>query len=86
MTARLTTERTGMRRLAAVVLLGFVAAPLAAAPIAMQHEGFRPLTISNGIKVTQAFGPDDEDCVFETRLAQRPDGHRHISRKLVCDE
>ena len=76
----------GMRRLSAIVLACFIGAPLAAAPLAFKSPDFRPLTIGRTIHVAQAFGPDDEDCVFETYHASRPGHQIHAVKKLICEE
>jgi len=73
-----------MRRLSAILIACFIGAPLAAAPFATGHLAFRPLTIGN-LKVVQAFGPDDEDCVYEIHRAPRPNGQFHVTKKLVCE-
>ena len=76
-----------MRRLGLVVVACFLGAPLIAAPMAAQGEGLvRPLTINRGIHVVQAFGADDEDCVFELHRVPRPGGQLHTARKLVCND
>ena len=76
-----------MRRLGLVVMACFVGAPLVAAPIAANGQALlRPLTINRGLHVVQAFGPDDEDCVFELRRVPRPGGQLHTARKLVCND
>ena len=82
-----TTPATNMRRLGLVVMACFVGAPLLAAPIAANGEALlRPLTINRGLHVVQAFGPDDEDCVFELHRVPRPGGQLHTARKLVCND
>lgn len=81
------TTSTQMRRLGLVVMACFVGAPLVAAPIAANGQALlRPLTINRGLHVVQAFGPDDEDCVFELRRVPRPGGQLHTARKLVCND
>ena len=76
-----------MRRLGLVVMGCFVGAPLLAAPVTAAGEQLlRPLTINKGIHVVQAFGPDDEDCVYELHRVPRPGGQLHTARKLVCNE
>ena len=81
------TTSTQMRRLGLVVMACFIGAPLVAAPIAANGQALlRPLTINRGLHVVQAFGPDDEDCVFELRRVPRPGGQLHTARKLVCND
>ena len=81
------TTSNHMRRLGLVVMACFVGAPLVAAPIAANGPALlRPLTINRGLHVVQAFGPDDEDCVFELRRVPRPGGQLHTARKLVCND
>ena len=81
------TTSKHMRRLGLVVMACFVGAPLVAAPIAANGQALlRPLTINRGLHVVQAFGPDDEDCVFELRRVPRPGGQLHTARKLVCND
>ena len=74
-----------MKRLGMVLLACFVGAPLAAAPV-MGQISYRPLTIGSSIKVAKAFGPNDEDCVFEIRRVSRPNGLTHPRKKLVCND
>ena len=82
-----TSSATHMRRLGLVILGCFVGAPLLAAPIAASGDVLlRPLTINKGLHVVQAFGPDDEDCVYELRRVPRPGGALHTAKKLVCNE
>jgi len=82
-----TSSASNMRRLGLVVVACFVGAPLVAAPLAANGEALlRPLTITRGIHIVQAFGPDDEDCVFELRRVPRPGGQLHTARKLVCND
>ena len=76
----------GMRRLSMVVLACFVGAPLMAAPLAFGQPNFRPLTIRNTLQVVQAFGADDEDCVFEIQRSPRPAHQFRVTKKLVCEE
>jgi hypothetical protein len=65
----------------------FVGAPLLAVPMAARGEGLvRPLTVNRGLHVVQAFGPDDEDCVFVLRRVPRPGGQLHTAKKLVCND
>ena len=76
-----------MRRLSLVVLACFVGAPLCAAPMTAAGEVLlRPLTINKGIHVVQAFGPDDEDCIYELHRVPRPGGQLHTAKKLICNE
>lgn len=78
---------TPLRRFGVLVLACFVGAPLLAVPMAARGEGLvRPLTINRGLHVVQAFGPDDEDCVFELRRVPRPGGQLHTAKKLVCND
>ena len=80
-------SKKAMRRFGLVVLACFLGAPLAAAPLASGGPfAFRPLTINKSLHVVQAFGPNDEDCVFELRRVPRPGGALHVAKKLVCDE
>ena len=82
-----TSSASHMRRLGLVVVACFVGAPLLAAPMTASGEALlRPLTINKGIHVVQAFGPDDEDCVFELRRVPRPGGQLHTAKKLVCND
>ena len=74
-----------MKRLALLLVGCFIAAPLVAAPV-LGQVSFRPLTIGHSIKVAQAFGPDDEDCIFVTRRVPRPNGMTHPSKSLVCND
>ena len=81
-----TSSTKSMRRLGLVVLTCFLGAPLAAAPIAAGGGlSFRPLTINKSLHVVQAFGEDDEDCVFELRRVPRPGGQLHVAKKLICN-
>lgn len=81
------TSATHMRRLGLVVVACFVGAPLIAAPLGGDGPALlRPLTVSRGVHVVQAFGPDDEDCVFELHRVPRPGGQLHTARKLVCND
>lgn len=76
-----------MRRLGIVLAACFIGAPLAAAPLAVTGQiSFRPLTINKGIRVVQAYGQDDEDCVFELRRVPRPNGQLHTKKKLICND
>ena len=82
-----TTSTKHMRRLGLVAVACFVGAPLLAIPMAAQGQALlRPLTVNRGLNVVQAFGPDDEDCVYELRRVPRPGGQLHTAKKLVCDE
>ena len=82
-----TTSGTQMRRLGLVVMACFVGAPLLAIPMAAQGQALlRPLTINRGLHIVQAFGPDDEDCVFELHRVPRPGGQLHVAKKLVCND
>lgn len=74
-----------MKRLGLLLMGCFVVVPLAAAPV-LGQSAFRPLTIGHSIKVAQAFGPNDEDCIFVTRRVPRPNGMTHPSRSLVCND
>ena len=74
-----------MKRLGVLLLGCFVAMPLAAAPV-LGQAGFRPLTIGHSIKVSQAFGVDDEDCIYVTRRVPRPNGLTHPSKSLICND
>ncbi len=74
-----------MKRLGLVLLACFVGAPLAAAPVLGQIN-YRPLTIGHSLKVAKAFGPNDEDCVYEIRRVPRPDGQTHSSKRLICND
>ncbi|MGI3901760.1 MAG: hypothetical protein ACRYGP_11005 [Janthinobacterium lividum] len=81
------TSAIHMRRLGLVVMACFVGAPLLAVPMAAQGQALlRPLTINRGLHIVQAFGPDDEDCVFELRRVPRPGGQLHTAKKLVCND
>ena len=76
-----------MRRLGAVLVACFIGAPLAAAPLATGQLSFRTLTIGHqAIKVSKAYGADDEDCIFVTRHVPRPDGNLHSTKRLVCQD
>lgn len=82
-----TSSTKSMRRFGLVLLACFIGAPLAAAPIASGGGlSFRPLTINKSLHVVQAFGPDDEDCVYELRRVPRPGGQLHVAKKLVCND
>lgn len=74
-----------MKRLGLLLIGCFVVVPLAAAPV-LGQASFRPLTIGHSIKVAQAYGVDDEDCVFVTRRVPRPNGLTHPSKTLVCND
>lgn len=79
------STKTSMRRLGLVLAVCFVGAPLAAAPLTRGGLSFRPLTIGHqSLRVSKAFGPDDEDCIFVTRHVPRPDGNLHPVKKLMC--
>lgn len=76
-----------MRRLGIILLACFIGAPLAAAPLAASGQiSFRPLTINKSVRVVKAFGPDDEDCVYELRRVPRPNGTLHFRKKLICND
>jgi hypothetical protein len=78
---------TKMRRLAIIIMACFIGAPLAVAPFAAYGQiSFRPLTINKSLRVVKAFGPDDEDCVYEFRRVPRPNGTLHVAKKLICNE
>ena len=74
-----------MKRLGLLLVACFIGVPLAAAPV-LGQASFRPLTIGHSIKVAQAYGHDDEDCVFVTRSVPRPNGLTHSSKTLVCND
>jgi hypothetical protein len=78
-------QAKAMKRFALVLMGCFIAAPLVAAPV-LGQVSFRPLTIGHSLKVSQAFGADDEDCVYVTRRVMRPDGLSHPSKSLVCND
>ena len=75
-----------MKRFGMLMAACFVAIPVLAAPVLGKGTAFRPLTIGHSMKVAQAYGPDDEDCVFVTRRVPRPNGLTHASRKLLCND
>ncbi len=79
------TSSKSMKRLGFLLLACFVGAPLVAGPVLGQIS-YRPLTIGQSIKVSKAFGPDDEDCVYEVRRVPRPNGLTHPRRKLLCND
>lgn len=84
MNAMVSTSKP-MRRLGMVMMACFIGAPLAAAPLATGQISFRTLTIGHqSLKVTKAYGADDEDCIFVTRHVPRPDGNLHPVKKLLC--
>ena len=74
-----------MKRLGALLIACFIGAPLVAGPVLGQIS-YRPLTIGQSIKVAKAFGPDDEDCVYEIRRVPRPTGITHPRKKLLCND
>lgn len=74
-----------MKRFGLTLMACFIGAPLLAAPV-LGQVSFRPLTIGHSLKVSQAYGPDDEDCIFVTRRVPRPNGLTHASRALVCND
>lgn len=74
-----------MKRLGLLLMGCFVVVPLAAAPV-LGQSAFRPLTIGHSIKVSQAYGVNDEDCVFVTRHVPRPTGMTHPIKSLVCND
>ncbi len=76
---------TPMKRLAVLLMGCFIGVPLLAAPV-LGQVSFRPLTIGHSLKVAQAYGPDDEDCIFVTRRVPRPNGLTHPSKSLVCND
>ena len=76
---------TSMKRLGILLMGCFIGAPLLAAPV-LGQVSFRPLTIGHSLKVSQAYGRDDEDCVFVTRRVPRPNGLTHASKALVCND
>jgi hypothetical protein len=80
-----TARMTSMKRLAVLLMGCFIGAPLVAAPV-LGQVSFRPLTIGHSLKVAQAYGPDDEDCIFVTRRVPRPNGLTHPSKSLVCNQ
>ena len=74
-----------MAILAVVVLgIGTATAAINVAPVNARNPALRPLTIGGGIRVQQAFGPDDEDCVWATHKVLMPDGNFRLKRKLEC--
>lgn len=76
-----------MRRLGVILIACFIGAPIAAAPLAVSGEiSFRPLTINKSLRVVKAYGPDDEDCVYELRRVPRPNGQLHVAKKLICND
>lgn len=74
-----------MKRLGLLLMGCFIVVPLAAAPV-LGQSAFRPLTIGHSVKVVQAYGTDDEDCVLVTRRVPRPDGMTHSIKSLVCND
>ncbi len=74
-----------MKRLGMLLMGCFVAVPLAATTV-LGQSSFRPLTIGHSVKVAQAFGPNDEDCVFVTKRVPRPNGLTHPSKALLCND
>lgn len=79
------TSSKSMKRLGLLLVACFVGAPLVAGPVLGQIS-YRPLTIGQSIKVAKAFGPDDEDCIYEVRRVPRPNGLTHPRRKLLCND
>ena len=78
-----TTRSTPSMKKLGLLLIGcFVAVPLAAAPV-LGQVSFRPLTIGQSLKVTRAFGPDDEDCVFVAQRQPGASGSQTV-RTLIC--
>ena len=74
-----------MKRLGGLLVACFAVAPLLAGPVLGQIS-YRPLTIGQSIKVSKAFGPDDEDCIYEVRRVPRPNGLTHPRKKLLCND
>ena len=74
-----------MKRLGLLLMGCFIVVPLAAAPV-LGQSAFRPLTIGHAMKVAQAYGQDDEDCVIVTRRVPRPNGTSHARKSLVCND
>lgn len=67
--------------------IGVAGATISRVPADAMNPAMRPLTIGGAIHVTRAFGPDDEDCVYETRKVVDPaTGRFKAQRKLVCGE
>lgn len=74
-----------MKRLGLLLVACFIGVPLAVAPV-LGQSSFRPLTIGHALKVTQAFGPDDEDCVFVTQSVASADGTMRPRKALICNQ
>jgi hypothetical protein len=64
--------------------IGVAGATISSVPRDAVNPALRPLTIGGAVHVVRAFGPDDEDCVYETRRVTDPSGKQRNLRKLVC--
>ena len=80
-----TGHTKAMKRFALVLMGAFIGVPLVAAPV-LGQVSFRPLTIGHSLKVAQAYGVNDEDCVFVTKRVPRPNGLTHPSKSLICND
>ena len=70
-----------------VVLVLGVGTATAAISIGLDQDAnpaARPLTITRGVTVQPAFGPDDEDCVYVSRKSVALGGRIQSTRKLEC--
>jgi hypothetical protein len=65
---------------------GTATAAISIGPDKDANPAARPLTITRGVTVKPAFGPDDEDCVFATRKVVLAGGRIQIVRHLECAE
>ena len=74
-----------MKRMGLLMMACFIGAPLLTGPV-LGEVSYRPLNIGGSIKVSKAFGPDDEDCVYEIRRVPRPTGLTHPRKRLVCND
>ena len=66
--------------------MGVAAAAIGLAPGGAIDPGLRTLTAQSGIRLSPAFGPDDEDCLYASqRVVSAASAARDI-RELVCNE
>lgn len=63
----------------------FVPDPTVSAPASLP-PGLPTLSKAPAVAVQQAFGPDDEDCIVQTRTFTRPGVAPLHAKKLICRE
>jgi hypothetical protein len=82
-------ESKGMVLAGLVVLaigVGTATAAISIGPEKESNPAARPLTITRGVSLKPAFGPDDEDCVYATRKVVLASGRIQLVRSLECAE